>query len=225
MAFFEVEFPRQIGFTSTGGSAWNTNVNEGMSGFEQRNRNWAQSRAKWQILLNSKPEDYFQLVYNFFLNVGGRADGFRFLFPLDYKAAGQFIGTGGGSVTAFQLVKDYVSGSRTYTRKIFKPIMSTVQDFQGNFLPDTVVIYVNGVRKTLHVDYEVDATTGIVTFASAPSGTITADFQFHFPVRFDVDEMTNAQLEASDFADSDGLITWSQINIQEIRANTAADLN
>jgi hypothetical protein len=36
MSFFECEFPRQIGFTSTGGSAWSTEVNSGFGGGEQR---------------------------------------------------------------------------------------------------------------------------------------------------------------------------------------------
>lgn len=219
MAFFECEFPRHIGFTSTGGSAWSTEVNSGFGGGEQRNRNWAQSKGKWQLLLNGKPQSYFNDVYNFYLNVGGMADAFRFLFPLDYKAAAQFIGTGDGHAIGFQLVKTYTTGDRTYTRNIIKPIMSTVADFQGNFLPDTVVMYLNGVPQTLHSAYEVDATTGIVTFATPPGNgvTITADFQFHFPIRFDVDDMLNAQFLESDWSSSSGLVTWSQMNMVEVR--------
>jgi uncharacterized protein (TIGR02217 family) len=220
MAFFETEFPRQIGFTSTGGSAWSTYVNEGFSGFEQRNRNWSQSRGKWQIHLNGKPQSYFAQVYNFYLNVGGMADAFRFYFPLDYKAAAQFIATADGSTNpTYQLQKTYTTGSRTYTRKITKPIMATVQDFQGNFLTNTVIMYDNGVAKTLGVHYTVDATTGLVHFLYTPTSghAITADFQFHFPVRFDVDDMKNAQILDSDIVDGNGLVTWSQIDLIEVR--------
>ena len=56
MSFFEVEFPRKIGFTSSGGGTtpaggpgFSTIVNMGLSGFEQRNRNWAQVRNKYQL--------------------------------------------------------------------------------------------------------------------------------------------------------------------------------
>lgn len=220
MGFFECEFPRQIGFTSTGGSAWSTEVNSGFSGFEQRNRNWATSKAMFQIHLNGKPLSYFQLVYNFYLNVGGMADAFRLLWPMDYQAAAQFIATADGSANpTYQLIKTYVTGSRTYTRVIKKPIMATVQDFQGNFLPNTVVMYDNGVRKTLGADYTVDATTGLVHFLYTPAAghTITADFQFHFPVRFNVDDMKNAQIIESDWADGDGLVTWSQLDMMEVR--------
>src|SRR5690348_11755490 len=99
MSFFECEFPRKIGFTSTGGNSFSTQVNLGFSGFEQRNRNWSQSRGKWQLILTSRPQSEFQLVYNFFLNVGGMADAFRLYWPLDSSGAGQFIGTGNGSNT------------------------------------------------------------------------------------------------------------------------------
>ena len=220
MAFFECEFPRQISFTSTGGSGWSTQINAGFSGFEQRNRNWATSKGKFQILLDGKPQSYFQAVYNFYLNVGGSADGFRFLWPIDYKAGAQFIATADGSTNpTYQLIKTYTTGPRTYTRKITKPIMSTVQDFQGNFLTNTVIMYDNGTPKTLGSDYTVDATTGLVSFLYTPvaTHTVTADFQFHLPVRFDVDDMTNAQILESDSADGDGIYSWSQVNLVEVR--------
>jgi|SRR5579863_2780507 len=222
MAFFECEFPRAIGFTSVGGSAWTTNVNQGFSGYEQRNRNWAQSRAMFQLHLQGKTESDFQLVYNFYLNVGGRADAWRLLWPLDYQAAAQFIATADGTVNpVYQLQKTYVTANRTYTRKIVKPIMDTVQDYTGAFLPNTVVIYDNGTPKTLGSDYTVDATTGLVQMLyTVTSGhTITADFQFHFPVRFDVDDMKNAQIIESGWGanDGSGLTTWSQIDIIEVR--------
>jgi uncharacterized protein (TIGR02217 family) len=218
--FFECEFPKQIAFTATGGPAFSTNVNTGFSGSEQRNRNWSQSLAKFQIDLQGKTQAYFAQVYNFYLNVGGMADGFRFLSPLDYKAAAQFILTSTGAANPIvQLQKTYTTGARTYTRKIVKPIMTTVVDFQGNALTNTVKMYDNAVLKTLGADYTVDATTGLVSFLyTVPTGhTITADFSFHFPVRFSVDDMTNAQILESDFVDGNGLVTWTQITLLETR--------
>ena len=222
--FFEVEFPRQIGFTSTGGPAWSTIVNEGFSGFEQRNRNWAQSKAKFQILLNGKPRAYFAAVYNFYLNVGGRADAFRFFWPIDNSATGQLIATSLGvqsppSNPVYQLIKTYTTGSRTYTRTIKKPIDETISDFQGNALTNTINIYDNGVKKTRGTHYTQDATTGLITFLYTPTvgHLITADFQFHIPTRFDVDDMANAQILDSDVADANGLYEWSQLGLIEER--------
>lgn len=227
MAFFETEFPRAIGFTSTGGSAFNTYVNEGFSGFEHRNRNWVQSKGTWQILLNGKPQPYFEQVYNFMLNVGGKADAFRLFWALDFSASGATIATADGVKTQFQLQKQYVTNTRTYTRIVSKPITSRVKDFQGNSLTDTVKVYDNAVLQTHNagyvsgggVQYTLDETTGVITFATAPTSghIITADFQFHFPVRFDIDDMTNAQVIESDVYGGNAIITWSQVNLCEIR--------
>jgi uncharacterized protein (TIGR02217 family) len=49
MAFFETEFPRTVGYKATGGPTFNTTVNEGFSGFEQRNKNWSIARAKYTV--------------------------------------------------------------------------------------------------------------------------------------------------------------------------------
>jgi uncharacterized protein (TIGR02217 family) len=223
--FFDCEFPRQIGFTSLGGSSFNTYINEGFSGFEQRNRNWSQSKGKWQILLNGKPQSYFEQVYNFYLNVGGMADAFRFYWPIDNTATGQLLGTPVGEAGSppddpvYQLIKTYVTGSRTYTRTIKKPIDDTIQDFQGNSLTNTINIYDNGVLKTRGTHYTQDATTGLITFLYTPTvgHLITSDFQFHIPVRFDVDDMLNAQILDSDVESGNGLYDWSQIKLIEER--------
>jgi uncharacterized protein (TIGR02217 family) len=227
MPFFETEFPRTIGFTSTGGAAFNTFVNAGFSGFENRNRNWVQSRGMWQLLLNDRPQAEFENVYNFFQNVGGKADPWRLFWALDYSFAGSVIGTGDGTTTTFQLQKQYTTNTRTYNRIINKPITSLVKDFQGNSLTDTVNVYDNAVLQTHSpgylvgggYQYTLDQTTGVVTFTTPPAAghIITADGQFHFPVRFDIDDMTNAQVLESDVHGGAALVTWSQVNIIEIR--------
>lgn len=216
MPFFECEFPRKIGFTSSGGGTtpsggpgWSTIVNMGFSGFEQRNRNWAAVRNKYQLDLVATPYSVYQSVLDFFLAVGGRADAFRFLDKTDYQFFNvPMINTvtglpgGDGSTKVFQLQKQYVSSAgptqRTYLRTISKPIMSVqtfggtpILDFQGNQLKDTVAAYVNGTKKGIPGDFTVDATTGLVSFGVAPPNlaTVNADGQFHIPVRFDVDDL------------------------------------
>src|SRR5208282_4973086 len=121
------------------------------------------------------------------------------------------LGYGDGTTTTFQLVKNYVSGDRTYVRTITKAIMSSILDFQGNPLADTVKIYDNGTLLTYTTDWTIDATTGIVSFTVAPAAGhhVTADFQFHFPVRFTSDALA-AQVEESDVQGGDTLITWPQ---------------
>ncbi len=224
--FFECEFPKQVAFLALGGPTFNTTVNEGFSGGEQRNRNWSQTRGHWTIDLHDKPQAYFDAAHAFWLNVGGQADAFRFLDHKDYQAFDQLLGYGDGSTTTFQLIKNYTSGGRTYVRNIIKPIMASVQDFQGNALANTVVIRVGNSVKTLNTDYTVDATTGIVTFTTAPpSGSppnaITADFQFHYPVRFASDELA-AQVEESDVQGGATLVSWPSFELREVKIAVAA---
>lgn len=223
MSFFECEFPTSVGFLASGGPAFSTTVNEGFSGGEQRNRNWSQTRGIWTIDLQYKTQDFFDAVLAFFLVVGGQADAFRFKDHKDFVATGQLIGTGDGATAVFQLIKNYVSGPRTYVRTILKPITSAVIDFQGNALPNTVVIYDNGVPLTNDVDYTVDETTGLITFTIAPTlgHFITADFQFHYPARFTSDEL-KAQVEPSNVNGGIGgnpLITWPNFELRETKVD------
>src|SRR5208337_5160773 len=128
------------------------------------------------------------------------------------------IGTGDGNTTVFQLVKNYTSGGRTYVRTILKPITADVTDFQGNPLTNTINVYDNGTKKTLTADYTQDYTTGLITFNTAPVAghVITADCQFHVPVRFMSDEL-KAQVEESAVQNGQILITWPNFELREVK--------
>jgi uncharacterized protein (TIGR02217 family) len=117
--------------------------------------------------------------------VGGKADSFRLKDHLDYVATNQQLATVAGHV---QLIKNYTIGGRTYQRVITKPITASVTDYQGHALANTV--FLHGTTTPVTVDY----TTGIVTGQSA--GT-AVDFQFHYPVRFDTDELPIEVMESA----------------------------
>lgn len=208
MAFLEAEFPRIIALMAVGGPNYFTNVNMGFSGYEQRNQNWVESRGEWDVQFVAKPQSFYDPLQAFFHAAHGKANGFRLFWAADYQATGEFIGTGDDATVNFQLQKTYTFPLSQYAvvRPIQKPIMSTVVDYTGVSLMDTVVVYVtrNGVTKVASgygFVVTVDATTGIITFSTPPNsaaynsshgqGTladiITADFMFDWPVRFDVD--------------------------------------
>ena len=122
----------------------------------------------------------------FFEARNGRLHGFRFKDWSDYKSCApsqapapldQPIGTGNGSVTSFALMKRYSSGDQTWNRAIIKPVA------------DSVRLALNGVEQTS--GWSVNATTGVVTFGTAPAAgvSITAGFEFDVPVRFDSDTL------------------------------------
>ena len=89
----------------------------------------------------------------------------------------QQIGTGTGSLQAFQLAKRYTSGPQTWVRTIAKPVTGTVRVALG------MVEQMSG--------WTLDTTTGVITFTTAPAGgvIIRAGFEFDVPVRFDSDTL------------------------------------
>lgn len=219
MSFFEVEFPRNIGYKRLGSPVgFNTTINQGFSGQEQRNRNWSNSRGKWTIDLQTPPvsqysgsrQSYIDLLEAFMLVVGGRADAFRLYDHIDHAATAQTLAHISGN--NYQLQKGYTIGGRTYVRSITKPIWSTVTDYQGNALTNTVVLKSSGTPLTYSTDWTIDATTGIVTTSAS---SLTADFQFHIPVRFDADDL-ELQIEESGVSGAGPLISLHSLQLLEV---------
>jgi uncharacterized protein (TIGR02217 family) len=187
MNFHEIRFPTAIAFHSTGGPERRTEIVMLGSGFEERNAVWANSRRRYDAGSGVKTLDDLSGVIAFFEARLGRLYGFRFRDFADWKSCppgaafsplDQVIGTGDGAATAFQLTKTYISGPASWVRKIAKPVDGTVR------------IAVAGVELTS--GFSVDATTGLVTFATAPASgaAITAGYEFDTPVRFDTDSLS-----------------------------------
>jgi uncharacterized protein (TIGR02217 family) len=226
MAFFEVEFPRFIKYKRLG-SPWgfSTQVNQGFSGQEQRNKNWANSRGRWTIDMEtppptqfaSNPQAFVDLLGAFFGVCAGRGDAFRLKDHLDYQwTTAQPLAT--LSSTTFQLQKQYVIGvgayQRTYTRTITKPITAAITDFAGNSLTNTVTIAVGGTPTAS--GWTLDPTTGIVAFSSAPGAAVTSPAgQFHIPVRFDTDDLP-IQVEESYVSGGNMIISIHGVQLVEV---------
>jgi uncharacterized protein (TIGR02217 family) len=187
MAFHEVRFPTGIAFGSSGGPQRKTEIVTLGSGFEERNAVWANSRRRYDVGYGVKSLDDLHIVIAFFEARMGRLYGFRFKDFSDFKSCApnavltptdQTIGTGNGTATQFQLAKVYASGAGSWTRTIKKPVAGTVR------------VALNGVEQMS--GWSVDATTGVVTFTSAPGSgvAVTAGFEFDVPVRFDTDALS-----------------------------------
>lgn len=197
MSFHEIRFPTDISYGSSGGPEFSTDIVITNGGHEQRNANWAEARARYNVAQGVKTQAQLAGLIAFFRARSGRAYGFRFKDWADFSASNQNIGTGNAVKTQFQLIKKYDS-SVVVTRNIAKPVSGTVK------------IYKNAVLQT--TGYSIDCTNGIVTFTSAPSigVAVTADFEFDVPVRFDTDRLS-AKLE------SYGVSSWSDIPLVEVR--------
>ena len=217
MAFLETpRFPVDFNYGTMGGPVFKTDVVVFGNGKEYRNAVWSLPRFKYDIRYVCKTRATIINVYEFFIAQQGAAFGFRIKDLWDFTSASdgksahaqddQLIGTGDGSETTFQLVKNYAKGSETTARNIIKPVSGTQ------------LIEVNGILQTSGVDYTLDTTTGIVTFTSPPTSghAIRAGFEFDVPVRFESDDMAGI-LQSLYTATGSDIVEVGSIPIIEIR--------
>ena len=186
--FHEVRFPLDIALKSRGGPQRRTDIVTLGSGKEARNARWSRSLRRFDAGYGVKSVAALAAVVAFFEERRGMLYGFRFRDRADFKSCApdaapspldQIIGTGDGAQRSFTLVKTYGARFAPYAREIRKPVEGSVR------------IAVNGVEKGAGLDFDVDASTGVVSFRAGrapPLGaSVTAGFFFDVPVRFDTD--------------------------------------
>lgn len=188
MSFNEVVMPLRVGFGTSGGPEFSTEIVTIDNGYERRNQNWSQARRVYDARTGVRSQSDAATLLAFFHAQAGRAYGFRLHDWSDGTSASdgvsvpaaidQTIGTGDGTTTIFQLVKNYSNGGAAHVRTIAKPVAGSV------------LIAVAGAVQT--GGWSVDTTTGLVTFAAAPASgvAITAGYRFDVPVRFDTDQLS-----------------------------------
>lgn len=131
-------------------------------------------RDKWDARGAGGPGvgyDELRTLAGFFLEQQGALLPFLFDDPSDDGVSGQALGTGDASTAAFQLVRTMGGFAEPITA------------------PNAVgAVYLDGVVQSPSA-YTVDATTGLVTFATPPPAgqAVTADFTYWFRVRFAAD--------------------------------------
>lgn len=185
--FHEIRFPLDVSLHGRGGPERRTEIVTLGSNRESRNARWAHSRRRYEAGYGVKTLAQLSQVIEFFEERRGRLYGFRWRDRADFASCApgatpaptdQALGTGDGVRAAFQLVKTYGGAFSAYVRTIAKPVAGSVR------------VAVNGAEKSAS-QFAIDATTGVVTFASGhipPAGaSITAGYQFDTPVRFDSD--------------------------------------
>ncbi len=191
MQFHDVRFPASLSFGSSGGPERRTDVVTLANGFEERNTPWEHSRRRYDAGLSLRSMDDIDKVLAFFEARRGRMHGFRWKDWSDFKTGvpsrevsyeDEVIAQGDEETKTYQLVKVYRSGEQTYARPITKPVAGTVR------------VGIAGIEQFEGVHYEVDTSTGIITFEHAPNEgmDVTAGFEFDVPVRFDTDQIVSS---------------------------------
>ena len=188
MAFHDIRFPANLSFGATGGPERRTEIVTLANGYEERNTPWQHSRRRFDAGVGLRSLDDIAQLVAFFEAREGQLHGFRWKDWGDYKSCApskkpepldQKIFDGDEVTRVIQLTKRYVSGSHAYTRPITKPVAGTVR------------IAIGGDEVQEGVDFDVDVTTGLITFGTAPDigADVTAGFEFDVPVRFDTDRI------------------------------------
>lgn len=191
MGFHDVRFPANLSFGSVGGPERRTEVVTLANGFEERNTPWAHSRRRYDAGLGMRSLDDIEALIAFFEARQGQLYGFRWKDWSDFKTSkssktvnfeDQNIGFGDGETNVFQLNKSYSSGAATYVRPVTKPVLGTLK------------IGTQGVELQESIEWNVDTTTGLVTFSTPPEEgvLISAGFEFDVPVRFDADRIATS---------------------------------
>lgn len=187
MSFHEVLFPETISYGSSGGPRFKTSIFEADSGHEQRNIDWQDVKAEFDVAHAIKSVEQMEELTAFFMARRGRAYGFRFKDWADYRLRQQVIGVGDDVQTVFQIYKSYRSYSSdsgsdtTYIRNLRKIAWGSV----AGVTADATVL-------TSPTDYVVDYDTGILTLTDPlPDGEELkiGSAEFHVPVRFDTDHL------------------------------------
>jgi len=192
MAFHEIRFPTNLSFGSAGGPERRTEVVTLANGFEERNTPWAHSRRRYDAGVGMRSLDDIETLIAFFEARRGQLHGFRWKDWSDFKGTApskplhfrdNVIGLGDGETTVFQLAKVYRSGAESYARPISKPVEGSV--VAG--LDEAELVY--------GVHFDVDYTTGLISFNDAPDEgvEVSASFEFDVPVRFDIDRIQTSQ--------------------------------
>lgn len=182
MAFFETpRFPASISFGAHGGPEFQTDIvrtNAREYGIGRRQF----PLQRWDVSPGVRTQADYGEVLALFMVCRGRLHRFRFRDPVDNleshgNASGVVVGL---TSTTFQLYKRYAAGAQTLDRKISKPVAEGLE------------VRVSGAGLATS-SWSLDATTGILTIASAPAAaTVTWSGSFDVPVRFDIDHLPAA---------------------------------
>lgn len=208
-------FPFDISYSSIGATRFTTDVTVVDSGDDQRNSRWTQPLMEYDVAYGVRTMEQLQGLIAFFRAVKGRLYSFLYLDHSDHTSTqatreearsvpepswtDQPLGTGDGVTKVFQLQKKYATPGGAYSnyRPIYKPI------------PGSVQIGVNAERV---LNWEVDNTTGKVTFLSPliVSGIQNAKIEVVAGTTWKITAPTPHAFAG--FSIGDKIVTWGWVN-------------
>jgi uncharacterized protein (TIGR02217 family) len=190
--FVEARFPEPYAERSSIGPGVNAVVINSDSGEMERVTHVTEPKVSFIISKEYRNKLDMETILHFFLCRKGRLSGFRMKDITDFQCLDEHvIGTGNGVLTTFQLIKNYISGAFVQQRNITKPVVSTC------------VVYINSVAASPQPT--INPATGVVTFATPPTGTISWTGTYDVPTRFDSDILSISIPSGFDFYDIESI--------------------
>ena len=179
---------------------WLTTILELGDQSEQRIPQGADGRRKFNAAHGVRSLKDLQTLVKFHSLRHGETYGFMVRDLLDYTVTRGAEGTlqyvYDGTTASFQLQKVYTDAAATWIREIYKPEQGSVK------------VYKNGVLKTAGVHYNINYTTGVLTWTAGNipilGDVVEWEGRFYVPVRFAVPEIPAVEIFATMEEASDG---------------------
>lgn len=216
MRFIDQYLPDCIpGYPCVSTPVWGNVISRVASGAENVRQVWQHPLHQYSLPVAARRQEILEGLKNVWMVTAGNARTFPFRDPLDFASAAlenpnqvpvitfidQFLGTGDGFETDFQITKLYTFGPESYARLISLPILSTV------------VVAVDGVLVPSS-DYTVSRPGGVITFdtAVANGSLVTAGFLFDVEVRFSDNDTYAGVMRAFSVSG------FENLNLMEVRS-------
>jgi len=217
--FIDVYIPDEIpGYPCISSPRWYTDLQRVSSGAERANQEWESPIHTYTLPDAIRKHADIEGLHDHWMAMSGPAYTFPFRDPLDFASASltrpnfvptmsrvdQPLGTGDGATRNFQLKKQYTRGSRTTTRNIYHPVVSTILVGYNNVDPEVL---------SPGRFWSVDRLTGIVAFDEPPgSGAVlTWGGLFDVEVRFESDDAFDGVIETY------GVSGVADVTLEEVR--------
>jgi len=207
--FYEISFPLVPDYGLSGGTKFNTVLNQSQGGNVTPQSMWDTPLLEFDIECESITQASYDLVKAWFLLMRGKNKGCRFQDPSDYTGTNEYIGVGDGSTTEWQLVKNYIDTYVPYAivRADGTGEKLTIKDADEDLLGSGSIIYVSGSTSNngFYTASAVASQSYTVAGYSGTTYTITGNYTAEFTINQKV-IVTHGGTEYTRYVKS---ITWN----------------
>ena len=139
------------------------------SGRKRTSSQWDKGLREFRLNLKFLTESEMNTIWDFYVARKGAYESFLIKMSHEYEITAEAIGSGNGVLTDFTLDEFPVDAS-------------------------SITLYDDGVEVAGSVANNFSSESATATYTAAPSGVLTADYDFYFLVRFAEDELSREMI-------------------------------